>query len=123
MLPFKTFLIREEKINYNHTNQQWQVRGDDEHHTFKSEHPKVVIKHAEPHVDHDAHESGKKVYAYLKGKVVDKHPDLSKHHARTVKFNRGNIDHPFSHEDDNSPVNKADYVVFHKNKVTAYYKK
>lgn len=123
MLTFTQFIcFSEEKINYNHTNQHWQVRGDDTHHSFKHELSKVILKDAKPYVDHDAHESGKRVYAYLQGNVVKKTPDLSAHRELSVKFNRGDLESPFIHAHDNSPVRKADYVVFDKNKIRAYYK-
>lgn len=123
MLSFANFCkLNEEKINYNHTNQHWQVRGDDDKHTFKHEQEKVIIKNAAPYVDHDAHEAGKRVYAYMQGSVQRNEPDLSNHTAHPIHFQRDNVEHPFVHTHDGSPVRHADYVVFHKNKATAYYK-
>jgi hypothetical protein len=118
----KSFLefIDEDKINYNHTNQHWQVRDDKDQH-FKYERPHVIIKQAQPHVDHDAHEAGKRVHVFMKGDKADHVP--TGHHKREIKFNRGNLDHPFIHADDSSPVHHADYVEFHHNKVYAHYKK
>lgn len=120
MKTFKQF-INEELVNYNHTTSSWQVRHDKTK-IMKYEHPSVFMKHVSPHVDYDAHEDGKRVYAYLQG-TESKKPNLTNHTKREVKFNRGSLDKPFVHADDNSKVEKADYVEFKGNKVHAYYKK
>lgn len=122
MLSFKQYL-NEEKINYNHHTQHWQVRGDDSNHTFKDEREKVILKNPRSYVDHDAHEQGKKVYAYMHGEVVKHEPDLSRHRPHPVKFVRGDTQHPFVHAKTNKPLKSPEYVVFHKNTVTAYHKK
>ena len=127
MLSFKRFIeqIDEEKLNYNHNNQHWQVRGDDEKHSFRGEKERVVLKNPSPYVDHEAHADGKRVYAYMQGEVVHKEhePDLSNHHSHPVKFVRGDTEHPFVHAETGKPFKQADYMVFHKNQVTAYHKK
>ena len=122
MKTFKQF-INEDKVNYNHHNQAWQIRGDEEHHPFKDERKHVILKDVKPHVDHDAHESGKRVYAYLKGNHTKDAPTHKTHTQRTVKFQKDNTHAPYVHSDDNSPVHKADYVEFNGSSVTAHYKK
>jgi hypothetical protein len=122
MKTFKQFFI-EDVVNYNHHNQAWQVRGDSEHYPFKGEHKHVIMKDVEPHVDYDAHESGKRLYAYLKGNHTKDVPTSATHKQRPIKFQKDNIDHPFVHTDDNSPVKKAHYVEFKGNSVIAHYKK
>jgi hypothetical protein len=118
----KTFRqIREDMVNYNHTNQHWQLRHDSEGHGLKAEHPHVILKDASPHVDYDAHEAGKRVYTYMHGTPTKAVP--KGHIKREIKFVRGDIEHPFVHVDDNSPVKHAHYVEFHGNKVHAHYKK
>lgn len=113
-------LVVEDMVNYNFVNQAWQVRNDNQ--AFKYEDKKVVLRNAKPHVDHEAHHQGKKVYAYIKGDIERK-PDLSKHEKREVRFNKGSLDKPFIHTDDSSKMHHADYVEFHGNKVHAYYKR
>lgn len=115
--------IREEKVNYNNHTVAWQVRGDDDKHTFKDERERVVLHNVKPHVDHDAHAAGKKVYAYLKGKISHDEPDEKEHTSHPVKFNPGNTQHPFVHATTGEPLHHADYVVFHKKQVTAFHKK
>ncbi len=119
MKSFSAF-VQEDMVNYNHTNQQWQLRHDDKGHGFKSEHSRVILKDAVPHVDHDAHEAGKRVYAYMHGTPVKSIPE--KHKKREIKFNPNNIDHPFIHKDDHSPVTHANYVEFDGRNVYAHYK-
>ena len=116
MYTFKQFA--EDVINYNHHSTSWQVRDNDTK-RMKYDNPHVIIKSAKPHIDYDAHEEGKRVYAYMKGDVV-KSADLSNHTKREIKFNKGSLDKPFVHADDNSKVEKADYVEFKSNKVHAY---
>jgi len=122
MLTFKEF-FNEDKVNYNHHNQSWQVRGDEDHHPFKHEQKHVILKNVEHHVDHDAHADGKKLYAYLKGHHTKDVPTHKTHTQRPVKFQKDNIHTPFVHSDDNSPMHKADYVEFKGSSVTAHYKK
>lgn len=125
MISFKQFnsLLDEEKLNYNHTNQHWQVRSDDESHTFRHERERVILKNPKPHIDHDAHEAGKRVYAYMQGDIMRDEPDLSKHKSHPVKFVPGDTDHPFVHAHTGKPFKAPDYMVFHKNAVTAFHKK
>ena len=117
----KTFKqIREDMVNYNHTTQSWQIRHDTAGHAFRVEKSHVIIKDAKPHVNHDAHEAGKKIYAYMHGTPVTSVP--KGHKKREIKFNAGNTEHPFSHKDDNSPVTHADYVEFKGRQAHAHYK-
>lgn len=112
--------MQEEKINYNHFTKEWQVRGDEDHHPFKYQQSRVVLQGAKPYVDQGAHEGGKKLYAYLQGKVAK---DIPKGHIRRgLTFQPGNLDHPFVHSDDGSPVTHADYVEFTGKNVVAHYK-
>ena len=113
--------LREDMVNYNHTNQHWQRRHDSEGHAFKDEHPHLIIKDAKPYVDHDAHEAGKRVQVYMHGTPTKSVP--AGHVKRAIKFNPGNTEHPFVHRDDNSPVTKAHYVEFKGREVHAHYKK
>jgi hypothetical protein len=108
----KTFKqIREDMVNYNHTTQSWQIRHDTTGHAFKVEKSHVILKDAKPHVNHDAHEAGKKIYAYMHGTPV---PSVPKgHKKREIKF---------SHKDDNSPVTHANYVEFKGREAHAHYK-
>lgn len=115
-------LMLEAKTNYNNHTKHWQVRGDDDKHTFKHEKPKVILKDAKPHVDHDAHDEGKKVFAYMKGHEVHHEPDLSKHTSHPVKFQRNSV-HPFVHGHTGAPFHGADYVVHDEHGTTAYHKK
>lgn len=118
----KTFRqMREDMVNYNHTNQHWQLRHDSEGHGLKGEHPHVILKDARPHVDHDAHEAGKRVYAYMHGTPAKSVP--AGHVKREIKFVRGDAEHPFVHKDDGTPVKNAHYVEFHGSQVHAHYKK
>jgi hypothetical protein len=71
-------------------------------------------------VDHDAHEAGKRVYAYMHGTPARSVP--AGHTKRPIKFQPGNTEHPFVHKDDNTPVKHADYVEFHGREVHAHYK-
>jgi len=119
MKTFRQF--SEDMVNYNHTNQHWQLRHDSEGHGLKGEHPHVILKGARPHVDHDAHEAGKRVYAYMHGTPAKSVP--AGHNKRPIKFQPGNAEHPFVHKDDNTPVKHADYVEFHGREVHAHYKK
>ena len=66
MLSFNEYLtdLTEEKVNYNHHNQSWQVRGDESHHPLKDHKKHLILKDVKPHIDHEAHDSGKKVYAF-----------------------------------------------------------
>jgi hypothetical protein len=117
----KTFLkLREEMVNYNHTNQHWQIRNDTVGHTFKNEQSHVILKDAKPHVDHEAHEAGKKVHTFMHGTPVTLVP--KDHTKREIKFNAGNTDQPFIHKDDSSPVIRANYVEFKGRQVYAHYK-
>jgi hypothetical protein len=117
MMSFLEFA--EEMVNYNHTNQHWQVRSNA--HIFKGEHPHVILKDAKPYVDHDAHEEGKRVYAYMHGTPTKESPKNTI--KRAIKFNPGNTEHPFVHKDDGTPVKHAHYVEFHGREVHAHYKK
>jgi hypothetical protein len=119
MMTFRQML--EDMVNYNHTNQHWQVRHDSPGHVFKGEHPHVILKNAKPHVDHDAHEEGKRVYAYMHGTPTKETPQNTI--KRAIKFNPGNTEHPFVHKDDGTPVKHAHYVEFHGREVHAHYKK
>jgi hypothetical protein len=117
----KTFLkLREEMVNYNHTNQHWQIRHNAVGHTFKKEQSHVILKDAKPHVDHEARDEGKKVHTYMNGTPVASIP--KGHTKREIKFNAGNTEHPFIHKDDNSPVTRANYVEFKGRQVYAHYK-
>jgi len=113
--------LREDMVNYNHTNQHWQQRHDTEGHAFKGEHPHLIIKGARPHVDYDALEAGKRLHVYMHGTPTKAIP--RGHVRREIKFNPGNTDHPFVHKDDNTPVKHADYVEFKGREVHAHYKK
>jgi hypothetical protein len=119
MKSFLTY-IEEDMVNYNHVNQHWQLRHDSEGHGFKSEHPHLILKDGRPHVDYDAHEAGKRVHAYIHGTPAKSIP--AGHTKREIKFNPGNLDHPFIHKDDNSPVTHAHYVEFNGKTVHAHYK-
>ena len=122
MKTFKSF--NEEKINYNHMKQHWQIRGDESGHPLKSERERVVLQGAKPHVDHDAHLEGKKLYAYMHGSVVrGQEPNLTHHTSHPVKFIRGDTHTPFVHAHTGEPFHGSDYMVFHKNQITAYHKK
>lgn len=121
MLKFNEF-INEEKVNYNHHTQSWQLRGDEDHHPFKGEHKHIILKDVEHHVDHDAHDAGKKLYAYLKGNRTKDVPTSKTHKQRPIKFQKDNVHTPFAHSDDNSPMHKADYVEFNGTSATAHYK-
>jgi hypothetical protein len=118
MIPFKEF--SEEMVNYNHTNQHWQIRHDAPGHIFKGEHPHVILKDAKPHVDYDAHDEGKRVYAYMHGTPTKETPKNTV--RRAIKFT-GNTEHPFVHKDDGTPVKHAHYVEFKGREVHAHYKK
>ncbi len=115
-------IISEEKVNYNFRNQHWQIRSDDSDNAFLSEVPKIILQDARPYVDYDAHEEGKKVYAYLQGTVVTDPPDFSEYTAYPIKFVKDELSHPFVYIHNNRPVKRADYIVFDKNTVTAYLK-
>ena len=122
MKTFKSFT--EEKINYNYVKQHWQIRGNESSHPLKTERERVVIQHAKPYVDHDAHLEGKPVYAYMHGNVVrNNEPDLTNYTSHPVKFVKGDIKTPFVHSHTGQPFHGSDYMVFHKNQITAYHKK
>lgn len=118
MKTLKEFII-EDKVNYNHFKQNWQVRDDEDLH-FKYDTKHIILKKAEPYIDDEAHYGGSKLYVYMKGDKVSSIPNS--YTKREIKFNRGNIDHPFLHSDDNTAFKKSDYVEFNSNKVYAYYK-
>lgn len=118
----RSFEFVEDKINYNFLNQHWQIRSDDPTHRFKTEQPRVVVKDAVPYVDYDAHDAGKKIYAYIQGDVVRGTPNTRGYQARPIKFVRDNTHTPFVHTDDGSRFERADYVVFDGRQIMAYYK-
>ena len=118
----RIFELFEDNINYNFTNQHWQIRSDEAPYAFKSEKERVVLKNVVPYVDHNAYENGKKIYAYLQGTVVDNNVDFSNYKPMPVKFVKGDLNNPFVHIPNSSPVKHADYMLFYKNTVTAYYK-
>lgn len=119
----RSFEFVEDKINYNFTNQHWQIRSDDPGHRFKTEQPQVVVKNAVPYVDHDDYDAGKKIYAYIQGDVVRGPLDTDQYLVRPIKFVWGNTRTPFVHTDDDTAFERADYVVFDGRQVVAYYKK
>lgn len=122
MLSFFEFL-NEDKVNYNHHNQSWQVRSDDAHHSFKHETKNIILKNAKPHIDHEAQESGKKLHAFIQGNHTKDQPTSKTHNQRHIKFKKSELHSGFVHADDNSPVHHADYVEFNNNHAIAHYKK
>ena len=122
MLTFAEFL-NEDKVNYNPHTQAWQVRGDSDNHPFKHEQKQVMLKNAAPYIDHDAHESGKMLHAFIKGYHTKDRPTSSTHTQRHIKFEKSDVHPGFVHVDDNSPVRKADYIEFNNKHAIAHYKK
>lgn len=117
MKTFKHF-ISEDLVNYNYFKKNWQVRDDNSHH-FKYESKHIILKNVKPYVDDEAHYAGNKIYVYMRGDKVNAIPKTS--HKREIKFNRGDIDNPFIHSDDNTIFKNSEYVEFIDNKIYAYY--
>jgi len=98
----------------------WQIRTDDQ--KLIGDDIRVILKNVIVRTDLDAFNSGKKVFAYLRGTRIKDLPNFEGMQSYKLGYRR-NLDSPFFIVGTNDPFITSDFVVFGMDgSVTAYIK-
>ena len=110
--------INELTVNKNKETHQWQLRNDQDF-SLVGDVDSVVLKDVEPVIGAEALDSGRNVFAYLRGEKANGIPEGLT--PFTIFFKR-DLKNPFIDKDTGESVEHADYVKFDKSGAVIGYK-